>query len=229
MSKRFVITDIHGCFLSFKKLWEDQLKPDAGDMVYFLGDYINKGPGSKQVLDFLMQLQESGSHQVKFLKGNHEQILLDVLRGYADLDEFYDKGGSFTLESFGVKEVGQIPPLYLSFFESLELYYETHDAYLVHAGFNFEYPDPFMDSEAMFTIRSFQVDNSIINNKKIIHGHVPTDLNTITRNFQQQSQVLDIDGGCVYPYREGMGHLIGLELNSWDLYIQPCIDEVIET
>jgi len=36
MSKRFVITDIHGCFLSFKKLWEDQLKPDAGDMVYFL-------------------------------------------------------------------------------------------------------------------------------------------------------------------------------------------------
>ena len=58
MTKRWIIPDIHGCSRTLKYLLENQLKITKNDPVYFLGDYIDRGPDGKGVLDYLMNLEK---------------------------------------------------------------------------------------------------------------------------------------------------------------------------
>ena len=58
MSRRFVATDLHGCLRTFRYLVEEELRLRPTDYLYLLGDYVNKGPDSGGVLDYLMQLQD---------------------------------------------------------------------------------------------------------------------------------------------------------------------------
>lgn len=71
MSRTFLISDIHGELYLFKELLEQVKYDDAKDQLILLGDYIDRGPTSKEVLDFIMTLKENGA---KVLMGNHEQI-----------------------------------------------------------------------------------------------------------------------------------------------------------
>ena len=68
---RWIIPDIHGCARTVKVLLENMLKVTRDDELFFLGDYIDRGPASKEVLDYLMDLQERG-WKIHCLKGNHE-------------------------------------------------------------------------------------------------------------------------------------------------------------
>ena len=81
---RYVSTDLHGCLLSFRHLVEHRLKLRPQDELYVLGDYVNKGPDSRGVLDYLMQLPQRG-YRVHCLRGNHDQELLDAAQGHAHL------------------------------------------------------------------------------------------------------------------------------------------------
>ena len=73
MSQRWIIPDIHGCVKTVKALMENLLRVTKYDVVYFLGDYIDRGPDSKGVIDYLMHLKEE-EYNVHFLKGNHEDL-----------------------------------------------------------------------------------------------------------------------------------------------------------
>jgi serine/threonine protein phosphatase 1 len=75
MGRRFAATDIHGCLKTFRHLVEIELCLRTTDTLYLLGDYVNKGPNSAGVLDYIVQLQAAG-FQVHCLRGNHEQELL---------------------------------------------------------------------------------------------------------------------------------------------------------
>ena len=57
MARTFAIGDIHGCAETLKKLL-DELRIERSDEIYFLGDYIDRGPGSKEVIDLVLKLQE---------------------------------------------------------------------------------------------------------------------------------------------------------------------------
>ena len=70
---KFAISDIHGCAKNFKALL-DRISLSLGDELYLLGDYIDRGPDSKGVIDHVWQLQKTG-HTVHCLCGNHEQRL----------------------------------------------------------------------------------------------------------------------------------------------------------
>src|ERR671932_2062390 len=70
--RRIVIGDVHGHYDTLMSLL-DAIAPTRDDMVYFLGDLIDRGPQSAQVVDFVMK------SPYLCLLGNHEQMLLDIL------------------------------------------------------------------------------------------------------------------------------------------------------
>jgi serine/threonine protein phosphatase 1 len=226
MPREFVISDIHGCCKTFRFMLEEILQPSLSDKIYLLGDYINKGPSSKGALDFIMDLLEQG-FQVYPLMGNHEKNMLDALEDPTQFYSFIEKGGAFTLQDFGVDKISDIPAKYISFIKGLQLYIEKDDWLLVHAGFNFELEDPFSDTEAMLNIREMPYLPKVFQGKKIVHGHVPVTLGTVIHQMKQPEQWnYFLDAGCVYPFRDGMGFLMAMELQEKRLYAKECIDVV---
>jgi serine/threonine protein phosphatase 1 len=226
MSRRFVITDIHGCSQTFKALVEHHLHLKANDTLYLLGDYIDHGPDSKGVLDYIFELQDRGII-LHCLRGNHEQLLLRALQKPKKVDVWLKKGGDKVLKSFDCHSPHEIPLKYLSFLESLPYYIELDDCFLVHAGFNFYSPAPFQDYKAMLNIRRFFINNDYVKDKKVIHGHVPKKLSSILKKLNDPTcQNIFLDAGCIYTHKRKMGNLVALELNSMQLYVQSCIDDV---
>lgn len=223
MDRRILISDIHGCFFSLKNLLEEKVKLRKQDHLYLLGDYINKGPHSRQVLDYLLQLKEK-SYRLYLLRGNHEQELLNILEGNSSLDTFISKGGNTLLHNFEVKQPSDIPHQYINFIREMGFFIELPGYYLVHAGFNFGKQNPFIDSEELLNIRDYEVDMVKTRGRKIIHGHSPTNLESILKSFEARENHFSIDAGCAYIHNPQQAHLLAIELNSWQHFLQPNID-----
>lgn len=221
---RWVVTDIHGCYHTFQALLEQQLRLTTEDTLYLLGDYISKGPFSKQVLDYLMSLQESG-YQLHMLRGNHEQEILNVLEGSSDLHTLREKGAFTFLKNFEIDHPTEIPDRYINFFKGLEWYFSLEDWLLVHAGFNFSQADPFILSEAMVNVREYQVALDKTGGRRVLHGHSPTDFAQIERTLQENKALhLSLDAGCVYKNNPKQGYLLALNLDTWQWKCQKNID-----
>ena len=100
MRHTFVIGDIHGCSDLLAELLE-KIKPLAkDDTVIFIGDYIDRGPDSRGVIDIVLQLRAEHSRVIT-LMGNHELMLLGAIKGYGR-NEFLNMGGEATLKSYGI-------------------------------------------------------------------------------------------------------------------------------
>ena len=84
--KQYAIGDIHGCSKTFKELL-DKIGLIEGDELYLLGDYIDRGPDSKGVIDTIFELREKG-FKVICLRGNHESMLLDALKNREEQKNF---------------------------------------------------------------------------------------------------------------------------------------------
>jgi serine/threonine protein phosphatase 1 len=220
-----VFPDLHGCIDTFRYTFEEVICPDESDEIYFIGDFINKGPDSKGVLDYVFHLIESG-YKIRAVRGNHEQLLLNAINDKTTVEDFIIKGGLETLESFKVSTVDEIPDHYIEFINKLPFYIELEDFIVVHAGFNYSASDPFSDSYSMLHTRDFVVDPEKTRYKTIIHGHYATPLQEILHNvMEKRNYKLNIDNGCVYTHREGMGNLFVLNLSDLSYIIQPCLDE----
>jgi serine/threonine protein phosphatase 1 len=216
---RYAVSDIHGCLKTFKYLLEKELQLKPTDTLYLLGDYIDRGPDSKGVLDYIMELQKEG-FSLKALRGNHEEMLLQSRTDPAYLSTWLFNGGKETLESFKVTTPQQVPEEYSDWMENLKFFIALDDYLLVHAGFNFQAPDPFADTEAMLWTRSFEPDKALLGTRKIIHGHTPVSLDQMaTKVASPDFNVLSIDAGCVYTGR--FGHLAALDLDSLELVVVP--------
>jgi serine/threonine protein phosphatase 1 len=225
LKKKFVIPDLHGCINTLRLVIENVLVPDKNDELYFLGDFINKGPDSKAVVDYVMSL-EKGGWNVHAVRGNHEQMLLDALEDKNTLPFFLAKGGYETIRSFNVDKISEIPDHYIEFINELEYYIELDNYYIVHAGFNFNPEDPFEDLDAMMTIRDFRVDPEKIGYKTIIHGHHAKTLEEIREGIVKNNKyIINLDNGCVYRHRAGMGNLVVMDISDHSYVIQPCIDK----
>ena len=103
---------------------------------------------------------------------------------------------------------------------------ELEDYILVHAGMNFNIPDPFDDTMSMLWVRDFKVDKNKIGGKKIIHGHVPVEYGLIQLFLDSDSyDFIALDNGVYYrDSKIGFGNLMALELNSKELIAQPNVD-----
>lgn len=218
--RRLVIPDVHGCINSLEALVRKiDLQPE--DQLFFLGDYINKGPDSRSVLDYLMALVESGAYQIFLLRGNHEDMLLDHNVGRKWLHEFVHEHHSEEL----LDERGLLPLKYKTFLEDLPYYFEVPGYLLVHAGFNFQIKDPFSDLRSMLYIRDYPVNPDFVQDRRIVHGHNPKPLGAIQDYLSSDSAVIPLDNGCVYyGEREGMGNLLCLNLSTQELIVQENVE-----
>jgi len=237
MRESWVIPDIHGCANTLRALIEDMIQPSKHDWLYFLGDYIDRGPSSKEVIDYLMYLQHE-DYNIRTLLGNHEDYLVRSyeeelkLKSYLGIrqknkkkKEWLFHGGKETMESFKCNDLKNFPKEYLDWMRDLEYYIELDDFILVHAGFNFNIENPFIDKNSMLWVREFEVESEKVRNKKIIHGHVPVSLEFIDVSVKNKSyKFIDLDNGCYMTKREGFGNLLALELNSMEYKVQYNLD-----
>jgi serine/threonine protein phosphatase 1 len=237
MTKKWVIPDIHGFSKTLQALIEEQIKPSRNDTIYFLGDYIDRGPDSKGVIDYIEALKKD-DYTIRPLRGNHEDYLLrtfdneTVKKNFLGITyqnhlkkEWYKYGGKETLASFGVSDVHDIPVSYIEWMRNLE-YYITLDSFiLVHAGMNFEIEDPFADKHSMLWVKDFKVNRDKSGNRKIIHGHTPVSLDFIELLRTSGSfDFIDLDNGVYYRDKEGFGNLVALELTTMELKVQNNVD-----
>jgi len=222
MSRRFVATDIHGCCYTFQYLVEKELRLRPADTLYLLGDYVNKGPDSAGVLDYIMQLQALG-YQVHCLRGNHEKELLDTIHGTPNANHMWklDAERDMVLASFGVAQAADIPAHYVAWMQALPLELELPDFVLVHAGYNFALPPAEMrhDEHSMLYTKHFAFDPSRLGGKRLLHGHVPTPVADIKASVAAKAGAIDLDAGGVYCHNPELRHLAALDLDSWELHL----------
>src|SRR5450631_145864 len=109
--RRFVIGDIHGCQTTLQAMVEEALQLKETDTLYLLGDYIDRGPDSKGVLDYIMQMRESG-YDVQALKGNHEELMLNAVADPTECYIWFGNRGRSTMREFGVETPEDIPQRY---------------------------------------------------------------------------------------------------------------------
>ncbi len=194
MEKIFAIGDIHGCFDKLRSLMAQLRVNKERDTLIFLGDYIDRGPQSMDVVDYLIRLPQHGYHAV-FLKGNHEVMFQDYLKG-RDKFTFLVNGGGETLDNY-MQNIDRskdfvIPPSHTEFFKSLRLYYETDSYIFVHAGLAPKVPLDQQQEKDLLWVRDSFIHSTYDFGKIVIFGHTPFRKPFVTKNK------IGIDTGAVY-------------------------------
>lgn len=194
------ITDIHGEKRKLDSvLSQIEMRPD--DVFVFMGDYIDRGPDSRGVVDRIIELGEK--YKCIYLTGSHEYALL-----HAKTDDYYqflfdNYGGPATVRSYGSFE--NIFKIHGDFFRSLQFYYLTDKYLFVHAGINPDYPLEEQDEVDLVYIRSKFIYSKHNLPQKIIFGHTEFDAPLV------QDDKICIDLGCgKYPH----AHLCALILDN---------------
>ena len=240
MSKTWVIPDIHGCANTLQTLLDIQIKPNKNDHLIFVGDYIDRGPDSKRVIDTIMDLQKR-EYNITPLIGNHEDYCIKAweedmtkksflgIRSKGKTRKDWERyGGKQTMESFNAERPRDIPKKYIEWMKGLQYYIELEKFIVVHAGLNFKLDDPFEDKRAMIWARDYEIDPEKINHRRIIHGHLPVNLEFIDMVVNNHSSYwfIDIDNGVYFTRKAGYGNLVALNLDAMEYTIQSVMDEV---
>ena len=211
--RRIVIGDVHGHYDGLMLLLE-AIAPGSDDQVYFLGDLIDRGPQSSQVVNFV---QQSSYH---CLLGNHEQMLLDVVcnnRVSAQAQQAWlYSGGHATVASY---QDATIPQEHLDWMLQLPTHLDLGDIWLAHAGVNPRIPLEKQTAEQFCWVREefHSIRQPYFADKLIIIGHTITfTLPGVTPGKLAQGQGwLDIDTGA---YHQKSGWLTALDVTNRRVY-----------
>jgi serine/threonine protein phosphatase 1 len=197
----YAIGDIHGCADLLEGLLQQidmdcTLYPANRPIVVFLGDYIDRGPASSEVLDLLLGCERT--KEAVFLKGNHETYVHRFLSEPAVLDDWRQCGGLETLVSYGLKPsinpdvpeqtklaeefAKTIPKRHLKFLESLNLSFSCGDYLFVHAGIRPGVPLRKQREEDLLWIREEFLSSEQQFEKFVVHGHTPVAMPDIRSN-----------------------------------------------
>lgn len=194
----YAVGDIHGR-VDLLSLLLDELEGRAGGdkrenglpMVIFLGDYIDRGPDSKKVIELLLAGRPVGFER-RFLRGNHEQVMQAFMDNPMANRSWMVKGGAEALESYGVRPPpmtsneeewrataealrAAVPPAHIAFLNSLERYIALGDYAFVHAGVNLTRPLERQTDEDLYWSRERFINNRRRFSHRIVHGHTPVD------------------------------------------------------
>ncbi len=194
MGKIFAVGDIHGSFDRLQELMKKIPIDFAHDTLVFIGDYIDRGPASVEVVDYLIGLKNRVPETI-FLKGNHEDMLEKYLDG-TDRFTYLLNGGQNTLDSYLSRnlqsELYPIPSNHMEFFKTLRLYYETEAYIFVHAGLRPKVPLASQETEDLLWIRDKFIYSKYDFGKTVVFGHTPLEKPLV------ESNKIGIDTGAVY-------------------------------
>ena len=214
----FAVGDIHGCVDEITTLIEHLTKhKDLGpeDLLVFMGDYIDRGRSSKGVIDLCLSLKEKWPHTV-FLKGNHEDMLLDFLGlGGRGGDVYLANGGLAFFSSYGIEPFGDlseivqgIPRSHLEFLKNLELAVMVSEFLFVHAGVRPDKSLEQQETEDLLWIRQEFVQGQHQLGKTVVFGH--TAFNEV---FLDLPYKIGVDTGAIFG-----NQLSVVELVNGDFY-----------
>jgi len=212
MNKIFAIGDIHGCLDKLQRLIQDIAADPVNDTLVFIGDYIDRASGGRDVVDYVLGLKKN-YQKVICLCGNHESMLIRYLEGL-DENMYLQNGGMMTLNTYGIfrsdaprERKAKIPADHLRFFESLLPYYETDQFIFVHAGLLPGIPLTGQTAHDLQWIRQEFIDSDYDFRKRIVFGHTHVSAPLVTANK------IGIDTGAVYG-----GRLTCVELPTLKFY-----------
>jgi serine/threonine protein phosphatase 1 len=214
MGKIFAVGDIHGC-ISYLEDLIAMIKIDPkDDRLVFIGDYVDRGPDVKGVVEFILELQQK--YEVVCLIGNHERLLLDYYDYGNNKELWFANGGTSTVYSYGVVKTPEgkkidIPERHLNFFRTLLPYYETEEYIFVHAGLK---PGIILQAQELIDlvwIREDFIFSQYDFGKRVIFGHTPQHKGPYVDPYK-----IGIDTGAVYG-----GKLTCLELPEIKFYQTP--------
>lgn len=205
MSRQIFIGDIHGCFDTLKKLIAS-ICPSAGDSLIFTGDYIDRGPDSFNVIKYLISLNSHISFDCVFLKGNHEQMMIDTMEAGGGIGLWYPNGGDKTVESYchGLNLecvsfegfLNNFPDSHREFLNNLQDMYVTKDVVAVHAGLKPTFGLHDQDPDEVIWIRTEfleYIEGDEWGNRTIIHGHTPN--NSLMPSISNKRKRINLDSG----------------------------------
>ncbi len=188
----YAVGDVHGRADLLSKLFtriDDDLKarPTADSVELFLGDYIDRGPNSRQVIDLLIARRRG--HDVMFLKGNHEDCVLQFLSDPTVLSDWKNIGGLNTLLSYGVTPTRRddpksqhkvatafrqaMPDNHRRFLQGLALSFTCGDFFFAHAGVRPGIPLRKQSEQDLLWIRDDFLLHEEDFGKIVVHGHTP--------------------------------------------------------
>jgi serine/threonine protein phosphatase 1 len=192
------IGDIHGCREMLDALLARCLRYAGVRPVrlVFLGDYIDRGPDSRGVVETLMELQRRRPGQVVCLRGNHEALLLEAL-ATGDMRLWLFNGAAETLASYGIDDVAALPREHLAWFATLATSYDDGRCFFVHAGVDPDRPLSDQDEHDLVWIREPFLSTERDYGRLIVHGHTPQ--RTGKPDFRRWR--LNLDTAAVYGGR----------------------------
>ncbi len=227
MKQLWVIGDIHGFSLALDRLLE-RIAPDSDDTIVTLGDYIDRGPDSRGVINRLLTLQKECN--LVPIRGNHEEMLLTLLarerngtlhpsvwqkiaalsrkKPQLEMTDWLDLGGRQTLASYGrfTTQISQIDAAHLDFIGKTLLYYETEHFIFTHAAYIPELKMEDQPQEVLLNHRlRISVPDPHISGKTVYVGH------SAQRNGEIFSREHLI---CIDTYLYGGGWLTAVEPSS---------------
>jgi len=213
----FAIGDIHGCMTELTSLHKKILTHEKfdvkKDLLIYLGDYIDRGKNSKEVIDQIIKLKRSKINTIN-LMGNHEEFFVDFLfNKINNIEQWLNFGLDQTLRSYGIEVVDFIKDGFgddiidqlrnallsimgedhISFFKDLELSFSSEKYLFVHAGID---PNKKLEDQTkqdfLWSRSKGFFDKNFKSEKIIVHGHTPEE------NIVKDAYRINIDSGCYF-------------------------------
>lgn len=225
----YAISDIHGCAdlleSAFAVIDNDIAEHGTERVIHvFLGDYVDRGPDTKRTLDLL--IDRGKKHEAVFVRGNHEQLMLDFLDQPSILSEWWSMGGAPTLLSYGLspgsmRKPGEefslrdalaiaLPLSHRLFLASLRSAYSCGDFFFTHAGVRPGVALDLQRQDDLMWIREPFLSSQLDFGKVVVHGHTPV------REPEIRNNRVNIDTGA---YATGCLSILSIEDSRLNLQL----------
>lgn len=195
----FAVGDIHGCYeqllMALRKVSE--VSDGEPARVVFLGDYVDRGPSSAQVVAHLMRGPDFPNQEWVCLQGNHDQMFADHVLGSSDY-HYLAHWGAHTLSGYPEGESDAEARQHAKWLRSLPAKYEDQWRYYAHAGMMPGVPFEKQDREALTWIRGEFLHADYDFGKRVIHGHTPA------REIEVTKYRTNLDTGCCFGRKLSM-------------------------
>jgi serine/threonine protein phosphatase 1 len=196
MQKTYAIGDIHGSLAKLRDLIGHCERDADGEpmTLIFIGDYIDRGPDSRGVVDYVMSLEAKLGANAIVLKGNHEELALAAYDGSMSAGNWLLNGGDKALRSYGITKARELPADHVAWFRALRLSFDDGQRLFVHAGIDPARPLDDQDPHDLVWIREPFLSDARDHGRLIVHGHTP--LRTGMPDLRANR--VNIDTGAVY-------------------------------
>jgi serine/threonine protein phosphatase 1 len=214
--RKIAIGDIHGCSKSLDLLL-DIINPQPKDTIITLGDYIDRGPNSKAVIERLIRLKEQCNYIS--IMGNHELTFMRAFGGSSDMIYWLRMGGRNTMASYGMTRIigtftreevrAAIPHKHVSFIADCVPHFEDDDNIFVHANYKWDMPLASQTEEVLFWKHLIpgEAPPPHKSDKRVWVGHTPQ----VTGDILDLGHVVCID---TYGFRQNNGWLTAIDVDT---------------